>query len=128
MRTFGVTRSPAKAVAYLMDLVDAEATGYWRQCLKLADDAYMPKGARVGSAFDQWRRAKEAEVAHPKDPNPPIGAQMFWDPGHSSGHVATYVGDGKAVTNMPDGSVDLIRWRRMDEWGPYLGWAAPYYK
>jgi hypothetical protein len=53
---------------------------------------------------------------------------MFWDPGHNAGHVATYVGDDRAVTNMPDGSVEMIKWREMNDWGPYLGWAPPYYK
>jgi hypothetical protein len=124
----GTTRGPARAVAYLLELAEARAGGYWGQCLKLADDAYMPTGPRVQSAFAQWHRAKDAGVAHPKDPEPPLGAQMFWDPGHASGHVATYVGDGKAVTNMPDGSVKAIKWREMNDWGPYLGWADPYYK
>jgi len=128
MRPLGVTRSPAKAVDYLMELADARVGGYWGQCLKLADDAYMPKGPRLGSAFEQWYRAKDAGVAHVKDRNPPLGAQLFWDPGHSAGHIATYVGDGKAVTNMPDGSVKAINWRAMNDWGPYLGWAAPYYR
>jgi hypothetical protein len=128
MRTVGVTRSTAKAVDYLLELADARIGGYWGQCLKLADDAYMPKGPRLGTAFDQWRRAKDAGVAHPKDRNPPVGAQMFWDPGHSAGHIATYVGDERAVTNMPDGTVKAIKWRAMNEWGPYLGWAPPYYK
>jgi hypothetical protein len=67
-------------------------------------------------------------VAYRKDPYPPLGAQMFWNPGHDSGHIATYVGDGKAVTNMPDGSVKAVKWREMNHWGPYLGWAEPYYK
>lgn len=124
----GVTRTPEQAVVYLRKLAQARTGGYWSQCLKLADDAYMPRGPRVGTAFDQWYRAKEAGVAHPKDHYPPLGAQMFWDPGHSAGHIATYVGDGKAVTNMPDGSVKAIRWREMNDWGPYLGWADPYYK
>ncbi len=128
MRPVGVTRSPAKAVDYLLELADARVGGYWGQCLKLADDAYMPKGPRVGTAFDQWYRAKDAGVAHPKDRNPPVGAQMFWDPGHSAGHIATYVGDDKAVTNMPDGTVKAIKWRAMNDWGPYLGWAPPFYK
>lgn len=128
MRPIGVTRSPRRAVAYLRELADAGAGGYWSQCLKLADDAYMPKGPRVGTAFDQWYRAKDAGVAHPKDPDPPLGAQMFWDPGHAAGHIATYVGDDKAATNMPDGSVKIIVWRKMNDWGPYLGWAPPYYK
>lgn len=128
MRPVGVTRSPQKAVAYLLELAEQRAGGYWRQCLRLADDAYLPEGPRVGTALDQWRRAKSAGVAHLKDPEPPAGAQMFWDPGHAAGHVATYVGDGKAVTNMPDGTVKAVAWRRMNEWGPYLGWAQPYYE
>ena len=128
MRPIGTTRAPKKAVEYLRDLAKAHATGYWSQCLKLADDAYMPKGPRLGTAFDQWYRAKKAGLAHPKDRNPPLGAQMFWDPGHNAGHIATYVGDDKAVTNMPDGSVEMIKWREMNDWGPYLGWAPPYYK
>jgi len=127
-RPVGITRSPEKAVAYLLDLAEQRASGYWRQCLRLADDAYMPKGPRVATALDQWRRAKEAGVAHRKDPYPPVGAQMFWDPGHNAGHVATYVGDDKAVTNMSDGTVKVVAWRKMNEWGPYLGWAPPYYK
>ena len=124
----GTTRSPARAVAYLLSLAQDHTTGYWGRCLTLADDAYMPKGPRVQTAFEQWYRAKDAGVAHPKDPNPPLGAQMFWDPGHAAGHIATYVGDDKAVTNMPDGSVKAIKWREMNDWGPYLGWAGPYYK
>jgi len=128
MRPVGVTRSPQKAVAYLEQLAEDRAGGYWRECLRLADDAYMPKGPRVATAFDQWRRAKRAGVAHPDDREPPPGAQMFWDPGHDAGHVATYVGDDRAVTNMPDGTVKSIKWREMNDWGPYLGWAPPYYK
>lgn len=128
MRPIGVTRSAQQAVEYLRDLAKAGATGYWSQCLRLADDAYMPRGPRLATAFAQWDRAKRAGVAHRKDRNPPPGAQMFWDPGHSAGHIATYVGNGKAVTNMPDGSVDVIEWREMNEWGPYLGWAPAYYQ
>lgn len=124
----GTTRSPARAVAYLLGMAEAQATGYWGKCLTLADDAYMPRGPRVQTAFEQWYRAKDAGVAHPKDTDPPLGAQMFWDPGHYAGHIATYVGDGKAVTNMPDGSVKAIHWQKMNDWGPYLGWADPYYK
>ncbi|HPJ20354.1 MAG TPA: hypothetical protein PK635_14720, partial [Actinomycetota bacterium] len=70
MRPIGTTRAPNKAVEYLRDLAKVHATGYWSQCLKLADDAYMPKGPRLGTAFDQWYRAKKAGLAHPKDRNP----------------------------------------------------------
>jgi hypothetical protein len=124
----GVSRSPREAVAYLRELAESGAGGYWNLCLKMADDAYMPRGPRLQSAAAQWKRAKSAGVAYRKDPYPPLGAQMFWNPGHDSGHIATYVGDGKAVTNMPDGSVKAVKWREMNHWGPYLGWAEPYYK
>jgi hypothetical protein len=128
MRPIGTTRSPRQAVRYLRSLAKAEVGGFYNQCLRLADDAYMPKGPRVADAMTQWRRAKEAGLHHSKDPDPPIGAHMFWDPGHVSGHVATYVGRGKAATNMPDGTVGIVRWKDMKEWGPYLGWAPPYYR
>lgn len=128
MRPANVTRSPRKAVAFLLDLARQRTGGYRRECLRLADDAYLPKGSRLPAALKQWRRAKRAGVVHVKDPEPPLGAQMFWDPPtHSAGHVATYVGDGKAVTNMPDGTVKVVAWRRMNKWGPYLGWSPPYY-
>jgi hypothetical protein len=38
------------------------------------------------------------------------------------------VGDGKVVTNMPGGSVEIVDWHELNEWGPYLGWANPYYR
>jgi len=41
--------------------------------------------------------------------------------------IATYVGNGKAVTNMPGGAVKKINWKKMNSWGYYLGWAEPYY-
>jgi len=41
--------------------------------------------------------------------------------------LATYVGNGKAVTNMPGGAVKKINWKKMNSWGKYLGWAEPYY-
>lgn len=124
----GTTREPAKAVAHLLKLADNNATGYWGQCQRLADDAYMPRGPRVSSAYAQWQRALDAGVGHRKDEYPPIGAQMFWKTDNPAWHVATYVGEGKVVTNMSDGSVKSIAWRRLNEWGPYLGWAPPYYK
>ena len=28
---------------------------------------------------------------------------------------------------MPGGAVRKINWKVMNHWGPYLGWAEPYY-
>lgn len=52
---------------------------------------------------------------------------MFWKTSNPAGHIATYVGNGKAVTNMPGGKVKKIDWKKMNKWGPYLGWAEPFY-
>ena len=101
--------------------------GYHNQCLRLADNAYQPKGNRTSTALSQWYRAKRKGYAHPGNRRPPMGAQMFWRTSNPAGHIATYVGNGKAVTNMPGGAVKKINWKKMNSWGPYLGWAEPYY-
>lgn len=128
MQPVGTTRSRKEAVEYLLGLAEAKTGGYWQQCQRLADDAYMPDGPRVASATVQWQRAVEAGVARVKDEEPPVGAQMFFDPGHESGHVVTYIGDDRVVSNLEDGTVGVVKWRKVEEWGPYLGWAPPYYK
>ena len=53
------------------------------------------------------------------------GQAAFLNP---AGHIATYVGRGLVVTNMPSGRVKIVSWSSVDRWGPYLGWAPPYYK
>ena len=128
MRTRGTTFSPQRAAARLEHWAKRGKSGYHNQCLRLADNAYQPKGGRTGTALSQWHRAKNHGFAHRKDRNPQVGAQMFWRTSNPAGHIATYVGNGKAVTNMPGGRVKKINWRVMNKWGPYLGWAEPYYR
>ncbi len=127
MRTKGTTYSPEKAADRLENWADNGVSGYHNQCLRLADNAYQPKGGRTSTALSQWSRAKKKGYAHAGDKNPPVGAQMFWKTSNPAGHIATYVGNGKAVTNVPGGKVKKIDWTRMNSWGPYLGWAEPYY-
>jgi len=127
MRTKGTTYSPEKAADRLENWAQNGLSGYHNRCLQLADNAYQPKGGRTSTALSQWNRAKKHNYAHPGDKNPPIGAQMFWRTSNPAGHIATYVGNGKAVTNMPGGKVKKIDWTTMNNWGPYLGWAEPYY-
>ena len=69
------------------------------------------------------------------DADQAVASENYFNEAPEKGHEyilvnvsATYVGDDKAVTNMPDGSVEMIKWREMNDWGPYLGWAPPYYK
>ena len=128
VRTFGTTKTPEQAVKTLRNWAQQSVIGYWGQCLRLADDAYMPSGPRTATAWDQWHRARKAGLAHPDDEVVPIGAHMFWDTKNSAGHIATHVGGGKVVTNTPSGAVEIMNWKELNEWGPYVGWAAPYYK
>ena len=34
---------------------------------------------------------------------------------------------GDRVDKMSGGRVKMVPWRTLDRWGPYLGWAEPYY-
>lgn len=127
MQAHGTRFGPTKAADRLESWARKGVSGYHNQCLRLADNAYQPKSGRTSTALAQWHRAQKHGYAHKKDRNPPVGAQMFWRTSNPAGHIATYVGNGKAVTNMPGGKVKKINWRVMNKWGPYLGWADPYY-
>jgi hypothetical protein len=127
IRTYGTTYSAKQAAARLVGWARSGTGGYPNQCLRLADDAYGAKGPRTTTALAQWARAKAAGLGHPDSRDIPVGAQMFWRTSHPAGHIAVYVGDGKVVTNVPGGAVEIVPWRDLNEWGPYLGWANPYY-
>ncbi|MEZ5158827.1 MAG: hypothetical protein R2687_08360 [Candidatus Nanopelagicales bacterium] len=127
MRTRNVRYSPMAAVYRLMKWARAGRSGYRNGCLRLADDAYAPRGGRTGTALRQWYRAKRNGFGH-RNRYAPIGAQLFWRTSNPAGHVATYVGRGLVVTNVGSGRVKIMSWRALDRWGPYLGWAEPYYK
>lgn len=127
IRTFGTTYSAKEAAARLISWARSGTGGYNNQCLRLADDAYGAKGPRTTTALAQWARAQEAGVDHPRETDIPVGAQMFWRTSHPAGHIAVYVGNGKVVTNVPGGALEILPWRDLNEWGPYLGWANPYY-
>ena len=127
MRTRNVRYSPMAAVYRLTRWARAGRSGYRNGCLRLADDAYAPRGGRTGTALRQWYRAKRNGFGH-RNRYAPIGAQLFWRTSNPAGHVATYVGRGLVVTNVGSGRVKIMSWRALDRWGPYLGWAEPFYK
>lgn len=126
LRTKGVRYSPTTAVFRLMNWARQGRGGYHNGCLRLADDAYGIRSGRTSTALRQWYRARKAGFGH-TNRMAPIGAQLFWRTSNPAGHVATYVGRGLVVTNMPGGRVKMVPWRTLDRWGPYLGWAEPYY-
>lgn len=128
VRSYGTQFTARQAAARLKRWAHQSVGGYADQCLRLADDAYGAKGPRTATAMSQWVRARDAGLAQSEGSDIPVGAQMFWRTSNPAGHIATYVGGGKVVTNMPGGSVEIVEWRTLNEWGPYLGWAPPYYR
>ena len=123
----GVSRSAREAVAWAMQYVGNGAY-YNHLCLKFVDDAYGATGERTGRAIDQWYRAKAAGKGHPGDRNPPIGAQVFWWSQNDAKHVALYAGGGMVISTGADyDRVGLVPWSYFDGYGPYIGWAEPYY-
>ncbi len=125
MRTRGTAYTPLTAVSRLMTWARQNRSGYHNGCLRLADNAYGASN-RVSTALRQWYRAKRAGYGH-SNRLAPVGAQLFWRTSNPAGHVATYVGRGRVVTNVPGGRVKVVPWSTIDRWGPYLGWAEPYY-
>ncbi len=123
----GTGRDPKAAVDWAMKWVGS-GSSYSGLCLAFVDDAYAASSGRVGTAIAQWNRAKAAGVGHPGDRNPPIGAQVFWLSGNPAKHVAIYAGGGMVITTGANGgTVSLVSMEYLDSYGPYLGWAEPYY-
>lgn len=127
MRTRGVRYSPMTAVFRLTQWARKGRSGYRNGCLRLADDAYGIRHGRTSTALRHWYRAKRAGYGH-RNRLAPIGAQLFWRTSNPAGHVATYIGRGMVVTNVGSGRVRIMPWRTINRWGPYLGWAEPYYR
>lgn len=126
MRVTGTRYSPLTAVKRLKTWAKRGRAGYRNGCLRLADDAYGPHRGRVSTALSQWYRAKRYGYGH-SNRFAPVGAQLFWRTSNPAGHVATYIGRGKVVTNVGSGRVKIRKWKSLDRWGPYLGWAEPFY-
>lgn len=126
MRTRGVRYSPMTAVFRLTQWARSGRSGYRNGCLRLADDAYGVGSGRTSTALSQWFRSQRKGYGH-RNRHAPIGAQLFWRTSNPAGHVATYIGRGLVVTNVGSGRVRIMPWHSVDRWGPYLGWAEPYY-
>lgn len=123
----GYARSGQAAVDWGLSYVGAGAE-YFSRCLNFVDDAFGAGGGRVGTAIEQWERAQAVGIANPGDRNPPVGAQVFWWTPHPARHAAIYAGGGMVLTTeASNGRVGLLPLDSMDSWGPYLGWAPPYY-
>lgn len=113
--------------------------GCRHNCLHLASRAWGRATSGWYDAKESWQKAVASGNAVPAvDPktgktNPaaysiPIGALVYWNP-EPNFHVATYVGDGKVVSNGNFGkgdSVYLVPMEAFKGYGTgYLGWAYP---
>lgn len=126
-KVVGTQRSAREAVAWAMQYVGS-GESYDGLCLGFVDDAYSPSGSRMPTAISQWYRAKAAGFGHPGDRNPPVGAHVFWLSGNPAKHVAIYAGGGMVISTGADGGrVGLVPMEYLDSYGPYIGWASPYY-
>lgn len=127
-RTTGTIRSATEAVAWAMNWL-GRGESYDGLCLGFVDDAYgAPGDQRQALAIDQWYRAKAAGKGHPGDTTPPIGAHVFWWSGNPARHIAIYAGNGMVISTGVDGDrVGLRSMDYFDSYGPYVGWAEPYY-
>lgn len=103
----------------------------YRLCDHLAADIWgYTDASGYRTAKEHWFSAVQQGVAHPGDTNPPIGALLFWDTG-PWGHVATYIGNGYAVSNLSSGPNGANVYKVpaslfSGSWGaPYYGWADP---
>ena len=123
----GVGRSPKAAVQWALQYLGA-GTEFNGQCLRFVDQAYAATGRQQMRAIDQWTAALGAGKGHPGDTNPPIGAQVFWLSSNPARHIAIYAGQGMVIsTGVNGGRVGLVPWDYFAGYGPYLGWASPYY-
>ena len=76
--------------------------------LRLADNAYQPKGNRTAPR-SPVAAGRAAGYAHPgKLLGRRTARRCSGGPEPGTGHIATYVGNGVAVTNMPGGKVKKI--------------------
>ena len=103
MRTKNTRFSPNTAVRRLEKWAKRGTHGYHNQRLRLADNAYQPKGNRTSTALRQWQRAKKPGLRASWQPPAAVRRADVLADLEPAGHIATYVGNGKAVTNMPGG-------------------------
>lgn len=84
------------------------------------------------TAMVHWRTAVSDRIAHLNDREPPLGALLFWKTQKPEGHVATYIGNGRVVSNSdgPSGTnVYIVEATAYEDFGyEYLGWADPVFR
>lgn len=122
----------ARAVAAIGNAAAVCSDGEcYNLCDHVAGDIW---GYEVASGYPtariHWETMVSRGLAKKGDKTPPLGALLFWDSGEY-GHVATYIGNGRVVTNLVlNGKrnlfvVDADWYERNGR--AYLGWADPIF-
>ncbi|WP_409482806.1 hypothetical protein [Arsenicicoccus dermatophilus] len=118
-------RSPDQAVAWALSKVGTPVRP--SICQAWVSNAYGWSYSGRPTAINQWDTTPR-QMKHPGDENPPAGALVFYWSRNPARHVALSVGGGWIVTtDSPRGRIGKERLVDLKSWGPYLGWAAPYY-
>jgi hypothetical protein len=122
----------ARAVAAIGNAAAVCSDGEcYNLCDHVAGDIW---GYEVASGYPtariHWETMVSRGLAKQGDRTPPLGALLFWDSGEF-GHVATYIGNGRVVTNLVlNGKRNLFvvdaDWYERNGRG-YLGWADPIF-
>jgi hypothetical protein len=122
----------ARAVAAIGNAAAVCSDGEcYNLCDHVAGDIW---GYEVASGYPtariHWETMVSRGLAKQGDKTPPLGALLFWDSGEF-GHVATYIGNGRVVTNLVMNGkrnlfvVDADWYERNGR--KYLGWADPIF-
>ena len=107
--------------AQLAARVHGQSYGFYNPDMKRW--AYSMFVALSGTGVDRGLTGSGTEFS------PPVGAMLFWYMGPDNpGHVATYVGAGRIVTNYADSATGVVIMpaeRLVNEYDGYLGWMMP---
>ena len=89
-----------KAAAKALSMVGQ--FGWYHRCLASVNAAWSFSVGYLGAstAWNAWLQSDPAD-RHPMSETPTLGAAIYFPPtpGNSAGHVVTYVGNGKVVSN-----------------------------
>jgi hypothetical protein len=97
------------------------ATGWNRWCDKFDALAYGQSHSGYYTAFLHWRAMVARGLAHPGDPNVPLGGLAFYANGYNggAGHVMISEGNGQFVSTGPH----VFETGLTPYFGTYLGWS-----
>ncbi|MGA8112450.1 MAG: CHAP domain-containing protein [Actinocatenispora sp.] len=112
--------TPAGAVQWYQ--ANMGSSGYEGYCEMAAENSYGTTGVWP-SAIDHWYGAVDAGKAHSGDPNPPLGAFVYWDISAPYGHVGISDGAGGFYSSSIGGAIG--HQSSVYYFSNYLGWSDP---